>query len=979
MAFCSSPPRTPPPPAMPPLLPASAAATRFAAHWVADALAGDEALEFSVLKALVGASSESLAGAPEATRERVALRCLEEVSTVIAAGGDAAATAKALRADGARSCEDLLLQLVGEVGSSGNFEKDLLPPFSQDIQDIICIKKPTLPKTSFELLREVDPEITHMAPPSQLEQNATSQFDNDQSLCSSQDHVNIEKPRLPGDNGELQKEALVNLVDESDTRSFEKDSVAPTSVLHQLCTSDSCYPLQEDAIGAPSLGGRSPERGPIVEGNISVETVPASASSNASMQQSITEPLSNHVMNDHTTMVLPQYHREISPSPVHYVDGERPHDGSSDLSLKDPRHEELSVHTIVNPDIDSDVLPANASEPEFITAQDTAMISQPHSNETHLSALQHDTGEKPNQDLDDVSAIIKPVEKDHFHEELTQQASVLPSIISNGAIQAGQFETNHQPGDTTEPTMVFEQQIFDKSHLEVSGASKVNQALHDGGIHESHAVNDGLNAQTDPMPQACNITLHDKISEASYLSEGNTRENTTDIQKSASVPRSAQDGDGESVMKISNKENFGDASVEISVPSSDDSLCGTAAAGLLAMTNRMSSFAKDLDINDSLGDLSQQDLCIKCGKDGQLLKCSSCLLAAHDSCFGSSATFQETGLFYCPVCSYTKATEEYKKAKQTYCEARKSLAAFLGSAHLVTQHDEQPAGVLPGAANRQGYSNGCDSSKRKSTHQNEADNLPHQRNKKQKINATGNGHSGQVVTEKVPLPNSDDAPMNKHTLLEDNSSRRVQNADKHKHVENKESCKEAGNGNSSHETSSPQKKCGPPSNQDVEAERQDGRANSHQAEDSNESEATSSNDSRNRSSPPWRKIRHSRARLHGKETMTSNKSRKIAQQDQIIPSSARQKNYAYPQKRYYDRNITYHSNPVAPSGRRSKLCWTEEEEAVLKEAMEKFTPQDDAPIPWVQILEYGRDVFHRTRLPPDLRVKWRSMKKKGVC
>nr|CAB3452161.1 unnamed protein product [Digitaria exilis] len=269
---------------MPPLLPASAAATRFAAHWVADALAGDEALEFSVLKALVGASSESLAGAPEATRERVALRCLEEVSTVIAAGGDAAATGKALRADGARSCEDLLLQLVGEVGSSGNFEKDLLPPFSQDIQDIICIKKHTLPKTSFELLREVDPEITHMAPPSQLEQNATSQFDNDQSLCSSQDHVNIEKPRLPGDNGELQKEAL-----------------------------------------------------------------------------------------------------------------------------------------------------------------DTAMISQPHSNETHLSALQHDTGEKANQDLDDVSAIIKPVEKDHFHEELTQQASVLPCIISNGAIQAGQFETNHQP------------------------------------------------------------------------------------------------------------------------------------------------------------------------------------------------------------------------------------------------------------------------------------------------------------------------------------------------------------------------------------------------------------------------------------------------------------------------------------------------------------------------------------------------------
>jgi len=34
---------------MPPLS-ASATATRFAAHWVVDALAGDETLEFSVLK-----------------------------------------------------------------------------------------------------------------------------------------------------------------------------------------------------------------------------------------------------------------------------------------------------------------------------------------------------------------------------------------------------------------------------------------------------------------------------------------------------------------------------------------------------------------------------------------------------------------------------------------------------------------------------------------------------------------------------------------------------------------------------------------------------------------------------------------------------------------------------------------------------------------------------------------------------------------
>ncbi|PUZ68724.1 hypothetical protein GQ55_2G051700 [Panicum hallii var. hallii] len=982
MPFRTSPPQTPPPPAMQPLS-ASATATRFAAHWVADALAGDETLEFSVLKALVGASPESLSGAPEATRKRVAIRCLEEVSAVIAAGGDAAATEKVLRVDDARSCEDFLLQLIGEVRNSGNLEKDLLPPFSQDIQNIIRIKKPTLPQTSFELLREVDPDIKSMAPSSQLEQNGTTQLDNDQSPCSSNDHVNIEKPRLPTDNGELQQEALVNLVDESDSRSIEKDSVAPTSVLHQPCTSDSkcCYPLQEDAIGAASLGPRSQERSPIVEGNISVETVPALASCDAALQGSITVPLSKHVMEYHTTMVRRQPNRETPPSPPHYIDGERPYDDStSDLPSKDPRHEELSVHTTVNPDIDrsSDVLPTNASKPEFVTTQDTTMISQPHSSGTHLSTLQNLSGERVNLHLDDVSASIEPVEKDHVYEELTlQAASALPSISCNGDIQGGKSETNHQSGNTTEHTMVCEQQNVDRSHLEVSSSNKLNQALHDGSIQESNVANGGPNAQIAPRSQPCNVTLHDKISEADYLSEENTGKNRTDVQKcgcSASVPSSAQDGDGKGATKILNRESFGDTSVEVSVPCSDYSLRGTAAAGLLAMTDKMPFCTKDQDINDSLGDLSQQDLCIKCGKDGQLLKCSSCLLTAHDSCFGSSATFEDTGLFYCPVCFYTKATEAYKKAKKTYCEARKSLAAFLGTTHLVRQHDEQPTGALPGAVNRQGHSNGCGSPKRKNIDQIEADNLthqdeePYQKRKKQKINATSNCYPEQVVTEKVPFPSFDVAPVNKHTILKNNSSKRVQGAEKQQQVENKEARKEAGNDNSSHETRSlSQQKCGP-ANEEVEADREDDLANSHQPDDTDKLEATSSNETGNRSFPPWRNMRHSKARLHAKETMASSSSRKTAQKDQHMPSSSRQRNYAYQQKRY--------SNPVAPSGRRSKLCWTEEEEEALKEAMAKFTPQDDTPIPWVHILEYGRDVFHRTRLPSDLRVKWRNMKKR---
>ena len=57
-------------------------------------------------------------GAPEATRERLALRSLQELSSLIPAGGDAAATAGLLRVDGARSCEDVLFRLIRELRCS---------------------------------------------------------------------------------------------------------------------------------------------------------------------------------------------------------------------------------------------------------------------------------------------------------------------------------------------------------------------------------------------------------------------------------------------------------------------------------------------------------------------------------------------------------------------------------------------------------------------------------------------------------------------------------------------------------------------------------------------------------------------------------------------------------------------------------------------------------------------------------------------
>lgn len=933
----------------------------------------------------MGVSPESLTGAPASTRERVALRCLQEVVSVAAEGEAAAETAGMLRFDASRSCEDLLIELIGEVGSSGSLEKDMLSPFSQDIQKFICIKKLALPETSLELLREVNPEITSMIPPSPVGQNGNNKHDNDQSLYNiSHDHANTENLGCPTDSPQLQQE---NLVNETDTRNVQKGPMESTPYFQKPCTSDSRssdHP-HEDTIGDVRV--RSPGKSPTnVDRNMSVAAESASAICNASLLGSNTEPMSKQDVVYHTTMVHPQSCGDKYPNPPHHNNAERPHDGTSIQSSKDPVHEGPTMQTTVAPDFDrsSDALPTNTSEashlPEFITAEDTTMIAEPHSSKTHANSPQHDSGEKASQDLDDGSARIQPMEKDPGHEELTLRAAgVLHSVSCNGAIQGDKSETNHPSENTTEHAKLLEQKNGDKSHLDVSCADTVNQDLYDNGnVLKKDTVCGG---QTVLESHCCNLALHNKTSEANYLSEKNTGKNMTDIQKPCcgrSVPNSARDGNEKRAKQASNKKIAVNTVAETShVHSSDDSFSGFAAAGLLPMTDNTPFCTQDQDANGSIEGLTEQDLCVKCGKDGQLLKCSSCLLAAHESCFGSSVAFDDSGKFYCPVCFYTKATEAYQKAKKTYSEARKNLSAFLGTKQLVKQHNEQPTGVQQRAANSGDHLNGCNTSKRQDNHQSEADNLSHQdeepgrQSKKQKTNATSFACPEDVETEKASFgPNCDAVPMNKHCVLQ-NNRKQVQVAEHGQSVENAEACEEAGNGNSSHEMKhSSQNRCSPAANQNVEADKDDGITNSHQSKESDEIEATSSNGSGKRSSPPWRNMRHRKARFQEKETAVSSNSKKaFGRQDQHMPSPSRKRNYAYPPKRY--------SNPVAPTGRRSKLCWTEEEEAALRKAMTKFTPEDNGPIPWVQILEYGRDVFHKTRLPCDLRVKWRNMKKKS--
>ncbi|CAM0871249.1 unnamed protein product [Alopecurus aequalis] len=293
------------------------------------------------------------------------------------------------------------------------------------------------------------------------------------------------------------------------------------------------------------------------------------------------------------------------------------------------------------------------------------------------------------------------------------------------------------------------------------------------------------------------------------------------------------------------------------------------------------------NISSPIQGWTEQDWCVKCGKDGQLLNCYSCSLAAHRSCLGSLVRFSDSGDFCCPVCYNKAAAEEYEKSKKKYSEAKKNLYAFFGSKQFANQHgNHQPEAANPSR---------------------EDGVLGHE-----KKYATGDACPEELVTEKTTTfgPYSENGKAH-----------------------------EVGNSISEAPCSESQNGFIPVVNH----------------------------------SPSHKKVRF-------QEKGTPSSTRKASgRQNQYIQSPARKRCYPYPPECCY----TPARSPTAPrrrsfvsTVRRIRLLWTGEEEEALRELVARFAPKDKGNISWIQIREHGKDVFHPSRVPSDLRQKWNYMKKR---
>ncbi|MBA0587834.1 hypothetical protein Gorai_000955 [Gossypium raimondii] len=161
------------------------------------------------------------------------------------------------------------------------------------------------------------------------------------------------------------------------------------------------------------------------------------------------------------------------------------------------------------------------------------------------------------------------------------------------------------------------------------------------------------------------------VKESSGDAGGNIDQDFT----SSSQNSTSADGLQENVDLIGEKADMDHPCVEQICEDEDEIFNISLKKNLFLSSQRMAS--QDPVQN---ADWTEQNSCVKCNQNGQLLVCTSsgCLLAVHESCLNCPARFDDKGHFLCPFCACSVSISNYLEAKNKIILARKKLVAFMG-------------------------------------------------------------------------------------------------------------------------------------------------------------------------------------------------------------------------------------------------------------------------------------------------------------
>ncbi|KAL3848674.1 hypothetical protein ACJIZ3_010556 [Penstemon smallii] len=314
-------------------------------------------------------------------------------------------------------------------------------------------------------------------------------------------------------------------------------------------------------------------------------------------------------------------------------------------------------------------------------------------------------------------------------------------------------------------------------------------------------------------------------------------------------------------------------------------------------------------------DWSEKKLCIKCDKGENLLLCSEngCPLAIHEGCMGCPARFDGEGNFYCPYCLYKQAVAESCQAKENAMSKRKDLLIFI---------NEEMEGSEEHLRNNR--------AKAKNPNQLEKEMIQEETHQPSDQDPSLKMHEERKIddVEEEKIEEEKCISSDEDPLLEMNKESKINGVEKEKIHEEVNDTFSASNDDDALLITH------------VKGKRKFDRSDSEDRGNAVDSVPSK----------------------HKKKQKSTTATQIL---DEKVDASRKSKQLEQP--------LVKLANDAFMNGRRKRLRWREEEEEMLMVGVKKFSNPEKQNIPWRKILDFGRHVFDETRVPADLKDKWRNM------
>ncbi|XVF31962.1 hypothetical protein REPUB_Repub17cG0040600 [Reevesia pubescens] len=395
-------------------------------------------------------------------------------------------------------------------------------------------------------------------------------------------------------------------------------------------------------------------------------------------------------------------------------------------------------------------------------------------------------------------------------------------------------------------------------------------------------------------------------------------------------------------------------------------------------------------------DLLEGEFCISCNQgSGQLLVCSEngCPVAIHKVCMNCQPKFDDMGKFYCPYCWYKRELARTKELRRKAMLEKKELSNFIclkrDGGNEGKQEDEAEnikatsVSTMAGKMNSGDCENGLNDDRNETIHHNQeetlgVDSISKERPDEESISKAhgfynvGDGERIQEEDIENASDSEDDKIDEDQRRIQPYNPSHVEIAKDKLHLSTKETPDVVGL-----------------------LEENQGKRGKEKPVLPNAvgTTMTQKNNDATSKAPAIEGFEFVSPDLDSKTLVVRQKHVKRAAQNARPQKVDSPKNPSFqPSTSTQDKKTNQQGEattanesvlcqestkriiiPTLGAEKRRRLHWTAEEEHMLKEGVQRFSTTTNKNIPWRKILEFGHSVFHTTRIPVDLKDKWKNI------